>query len=477
MPDTPPRRQSQPITLQQKQTLIAVYQQSGNMSLAMREAGIQSPRTAYLWWRRFCVEGEAGLQPRSHARHTQKRLSNEIVEQVCELRWQEPGWGRRQIASALAKRYGHPVISPSAVEAALRRGGLWGETPQRSASAPRSENTPDWLGKRIDYDRLLATMQSAIHLATQSDALAANKLLYQQVWRPLEADRALWNRLLATTEAGLGSWLLASRLILGHSLMNSGRWTLSERILRETIVWMGEHPVGLRQRDTDGGPHLVSLRRDDVWLGCYHHLGLVLGKRQIDIGIGFLQTALGAIARHHRPVIPTDSAEAGNLERDLAHLKLRVGRVPVAEIQQHLRRAQQSAEEAGSSAAQAFTYLAWAKLHDRLARGTGVREQSARQRQRDEMELAIQRALATIETEQEDRPMRLTLCYVDAAELCRAHTMPIEGRWVQSAAEYCIQYGYGGQAQHLLAIPGIQAWLSEETLRDLARIARRDDQN
>ncbi len=50
------------------------------MTLAMREAGIRSPRTAYLWWHRFCEAGEAALQPRSHARNTQKRLSDPIVE-------------------------------------------------------------------------------------------------------------------------------------------------------------------------------------------------------------------------------------------------------------------------------------------------------------------------------------------------------------------------------------------------------------
>jgi hypothetical protein len=66
------------ITLQQKQTLIAVYQQTGNMTLAMSEAGIRSPRTAYLWWHRFCEAGEAALQPRSHARRTQNRLSESI---------------------------------------------------------------------------------------------------------------------------------------------------------------------------------------------------------------------------------------------------------------------------------------------------------------------------------------------------------------------------------------------------------------
>ena len=81
---------NQPITLQQKRILIDVYQDTGNMTLAMRKANIRSPRTAYLWWHRFCEAGEAALQPRSHARNTQKRLSDPIVEQICQLRLQQP---------------------------------------------------------------------------------------------------------------------------------------------------------------------------------------------------------------------------------------------------------------------------------------------------------------------------------------------------------------------------------------------------
>src|SRR2546423_781650 len=98
-------RENQSITLQQKKTLIDVYQQTGNMTQAMREAGIRSPKTAYLWWHRFCEGGEDALHPRSHARNTQKRLPNSIVEQICQLRYQEPEWGRRRIADELARRH------------------------------------------------------------------------------------------------------------------------------------------------------------------------------------------------------------------------------------------------------------------------------------------------------------------------------------------------------------------------------------
>lgn len=461
-----------PITLQQKQTLIAVYERTGNMSQAMREASIHSPKTAYLWWRRYCESGEAGLQPRSHARHTQERLPDETVERIRKLRRAEPGWGRRRIASALAQRYDEHV-SPAAIELTLRRAGLWDQPPQTSSDAPPAVAPPDWLRHGVDYDCLLTTVQEGVQLSLQSIVQAANETLYQQVWRPLEANPQILNQALATTRNHLGNWLLASRLALGHSLMNSGNWPQSARILRETLDWMAARPADLRQRTDEGAPAAVSLRRDDIWLGSMHHLALMLAKQnQIEVGIGLLQTALLAIHRNHRPVIPTDLAESGNLHRDLAHLKLRLRSVPNAQIHQHLREAQQSAEEAGSLGAQAFTHFAWAKLYDRLARVTDDHEQSARRQYRDEMEHAIHRALACVEIAPDDRPMRLTLCYVDAAQLTRAHGIPVEAQWVQDAAHYCIQYGYGGQAQHLLNIPGVHLLLSPGDLRHLAQVAR-----
>lgn len=191
------RRGSQSLTLHQKQTLIAVYQRTGNMSQAMRESGIQSPRTAYLWWHRFCEAGEAGLQERSHARQTQKRLPDEVVEQICQLRRQEPSWGRRQIANALTQRYGRTVASPASVEAVLRRNDLWEQTTQQlvAPAAPHPPGVPFWLGGRLDYGRLLELVQLGIRLSVHSEARAATQILYQQVWRPLEGDSTLWNRL------------------------------------------------------------------------------------------------------------------------------------------------------------------------------------------------------------------------------------------------------------------------------------------
>lgn len=461
-------RENRPVTLSQKQALIAVYQQTGNMTIAMREAGICSPRTAYLWWHRFCEGGEAALQPHSHARHTQQRLPDVIVEEICQTRRQNPGWGRRQIATALTQRYGRQIVSPASVEAVLRRAGLW-EQAHQPAAASHLPDIPFWLGKEIDQDGLLEAAQRGIRLSVRGEARAAVQVLYQEIWRPLETDVACWSRLLSTPE--VGSWLLSSRLHLGHSLMNSGHRPQAAQYLGETIVWMQEHPGESHQCSWQEAPQFVSLRRDDVWLGCYQHLGLVLGKDDVKTGLAYLQTALSGIHRSHHPVVPGDWAMLGDLERDLAHLKLRLRRLPEAEVRQHLHRAQERAEDAGAPGIQAFTYLAWAKLSDRLAGEAGEREHGTRRRQRQEIEQAIERALHLVEGEQEDRPMRQTLCFVDAAQLAQAHGMPVDGQRIQRAAQYCLTYGYGHQAQELLAIPGIHAWLPEETQRNLTGLA------
>jgi len=469
-------RENQPITLQQKRTLIAVYQQTGNMTKAMREAGIHSPRTAYLWWHRFCEAGEAALQPRSHARNTQKRLPNSIMEQICQLRYQEPHWGRRRIADELTQYYGKQVVSPASVEAVLRREGLWEHVAQ-PVSSSQSADIPLWMSGGVDYDYLLETMQMGIRLSIQSEARSASRVLYQQVWKPLETNPALCNRLLATPE--IGSWLLSSRLHLGHSLMNSGHWSQSAHFLRETIAWMQEqeHSLGTQRRPWEDVPNFVSIRRDDVWLGCYQHLGLVLGKEDVEAGLAYLQTAVSRIQRSHKPMVPQDQTMIGSLERDLANLKLRLRHFSEAEVRQHLLHAQQNAEKFGSPGVQAYTRITWARLYDRLARATSEREKGTRHQQRESMQQSVEQALQLVEGEQNDSdlPMLQTMCFVDTAMLVQMHGMPIDGRRLHRAAQNCLTYGYGHQAGKLLDMPDVHIWLSEEARRNLTRLLQEEE--
>jgi len=466
--------ENQPVRLQQKKTLIEVYQQTGNMTLAMRKAGIRSPRTAYLWWRRFCEGGEAALEPRSHARKTQRRLPDSIVEQICELRCREPQWGRRRIADELARHYGQQVASPASVEAVLRRAGLWEQAGQLvSASQSPSASIPPWLNGGVDYDYLLETVRRGIQLSIHSEAFAASQLLYQQVWRPLEADPTLLNRLLSTPE--IGSWLLCGRLHLGHCLMNSGRWSQAEHHLRAAIEWMQEQETSLRtqRRPWEDEPNFVSLRLDDIWLGCYHHLGLVVAKQHdIEGGLGYLQTALFGIRRSHKPLVPGDQTEVGSLERDLANLKLRLRRFSQVEVRQHLLSAHKNAEDSGDVGVQAYTHISWARLYDRLALAANEREKGTCRQQRDNMQKSLEQVLLLLKGKKEDhdRPMRQTMCFATVALLQQKHGIPIDGQRLQQAAQNCITYGYGHQAQKLLSLSDIHIYLSEEMRQKLIDI-------
>lgn len=468
------KHKNMPVSQQQKKALIAVYQQTGNMTQAMREAGIASPRTAYLWWHRFCEAGEEALQPRSHARKTQNRLPETLVEEICEVRSQQPNWGRRRIADELARRHGQQVVSPASVEVILRRANLWEQGP-RAINGPQSASIPPWMKGGFDYDCLLEFVQRGIRLSIHSDARAASQLLSQQVWAPLKSDPALCHRLLAAPE--IGNWLLSSRLHLGHSLMNSGHWSQSTSVLREAIDWMQEQrDAGRTQRHPwEDESHLVSLRRDDIWLGCYHHLGLTLGKYDEEVGLAYLQTALYALQRSHRPVVSSDPTVRGSLERDLANLKLRMRAFSEAEVRQHLLHAQQNADQTGNLGVQVYTCITWARLYDRLARAAGDREQGTRRRQRETMQHFLEQAIQLVEEEQEDydRPMRQTMCFLDTALLAQAHGLPVDSERLRRAGQYCLTYGYGHQAEKLLAMPDIHLSLPEDVQRGLTQIISR----
>ncbi len=312
-----------------------------------------------------------------------------------------------------------------------------------------------------------------IRLSVHSEARAASRVLYQQVWGPLEIQPALRNRLLTTPE--IGSWLLSSRLHLGHSLMNSGYWSQAAHFLRETISWMQEQEdtIGPYRRPWEDTPNFVSLRHDDIWLGCYQHLGLVLGKQDEEAGLAYLQTALSGIRRSHRPVVPGDPTMAGSLERDLANLKLRLRRFSEEEVRQHLLHAQQNAEASGNLGVQAYTCITWGRLYDRLARRASEREKATRRQQRERMQQFVEQAILLVEKEQEDHdhPMRKTMCFVDTALLAQTHGMPVDEQRLQRAAQYCLAFGYGHQAEKLLAMPDNHIWLPEDMRQKLASLA------
>ena len=162
----------------------------------------------------------------------------------------------------------------------------------------------------------------------------------------------------------------------------------------------------------------------------------------------------------------------GSLERDLANLKLRLRHFSEVEVRQHLLHAQQSAENSGVSGVQIYTHITWARLHDRLAQAASKREKGTRHQQREYMQQSLEQALELVEGGQEDhdRPMRQTMCFIDTAQLSQKHGMPIDEQRLQRAAQNCLTYGYGHQAEKLLTMPEIHIWLPENTRRNLIRL-------
>jgi hypothetical protein len=447
-------------TLEQRRTLIAAYQRSRNMTLAMREAGIRSPRTAYLWWHRFQADGDSGLAPRSRARKHPRAVPALVAAQACELRRTHPDWGRRKIARELSVWHGRDVVSPSGVETALKSEGLWTgrRHPVEDHPAVRIPTTSHRL-----LDELIPLVIKGIGLSVRGSAAEAAKVLGERVWSRLRRDRDLWLR--ALVDPAVGDLLLRSRVQLAHSLMNSGNWPLAAEHLEETIGWL-KHHASNREPNWQGPPLEVSLRRDDAWIESYQYLGIVLRDRDPGRAQSYLAIALTDIRSRSSRLVPTNFALAvGNLERDLAKHALRFDTTSHGEVEAHLRASDASLEGTGDRAMLAATGMAWADLHGRSASRARGDEKAAWRRHLSAMEVALEEALGAIE--QLDSPPLETNFFVDAAKLRLAHGLPIDEQRLRVAARNCLAYGYQGQARQLLDLPGIERWLSPETLSDL----------
>jgi hypothetical protein len=434
------------------------------MAAAMREARIRSPRTAYLWWRRFQQAGQNGLVPRSRARKTQRTVPADIAERACALRRTHPAWGRRKIAEELAVLSSRPVVSPAGVEAVLRRAGLWAG--RIRPIAPQVGAPRDAVQRAIfrDLDQLIPSVIEGIDLSLRSRAEAAVAVLGAQVWDRLGKDRSAWFRLL--NDPSIGDLLLRSRIQLGHSLMSSGRWRAARDCLGETLAWLQHVGPAEGEPAWRGPPVAASLRRDDVWIECYQYLGIVLRDRSPALAWSYLASALAAIRSRSRTLVPTCPAVAiGNLERNLAKLGLRTGRVPDAEIEARLRSALNSLEETGDRPMVAATLMTWAKQHARRAERARGRETETWLSALESMEAATEQALAGISGL--DTPMLQTDFLIDAAQLYLAHDLPVDERGLRHAAANCLTYGYWGQARQIPALPNADRLLSAELIARL----------
>lgn len=105
-----------------------------------REYGI-SRKTGYKWIARFHSEGIAGLADRSRAPHTQPQaVSEQIEQQIVELRTKHPKWGERTLKSWLEKhRDDESWPAAATIGAILKRRGLTVPRKRRPRATPSTE--------------------------------------------------------------------------------------------------------------------------------------------------------------------------------------------------------------------------------------------------------------------------------------------------------------------------------------------------
>jgi hypothetical protein len=118
-------------TAQQRRLLFEVWEATGNVAEACRQAHV-CERTFFKWKLRFEAGGYAALEEfESHAPKNPRRKPKEVEEKVIAMRRQHPDWGKRRMADELAKGNNWvPLVSPNTVKDA----GLW---PQPEATVEK----------------------------------------------------------------------------------------------------------------------------------------------------------------------------------------------------------------------------------------------------------------------------------------------------------------------------------------------------
>ena len=113
-------------TAQQRRLLFEVWEATGNVAEACRQAHV-CERTFFKWKLRFEAGGYAALEEfASHAPKNPRRKPKEVEEKVIAMRRQHPDWGKRRIADELAKGNNWvPLASPNTVKRILKDAGLW----------------------------------------------------------------------------------------------------------------------------------------------------------------------------------------------------------------------------------------------------------------------------------------------------------------------------------------------------------------
>lgn len=458
--------------MERKHRLIAAYRANGgNMSAAMRAAGIASRRTAYLWWHRFLAEGENGLRPRSHASKRRGRTSEGVSALVCMLRERHPYWGRRRLAQGANEQLGRAAISPSGVEGILRRRQLWAATGRYGSiveAAPRAV-----AGSEPDRDVILHHIELGLAASVADDARAAAHELIAGMYNPLRADVSLALRWLRGRESG--RQLLRGHLQLGHSLMNIGRWQDAEAILSFTASLLSEPPHGGQTPDRNERLLGYSLWYDDLWIECLQYLGIVTRVRDGSRAQGYLHTALDALTRpgavHREPSRP--DALRSNVERDLAvvlrHELERGRRVTLGEVARHLACSEACLHDAQPAGMRAAWLVERARLRALATKGERGARRIGWWSACAAIERDVEAALALVV--QHGSPLLAANVFIDAAALYDALGIPTASAPIATAARNCLAFGYAHQAAQLVALPQSGRLLGDDVLVPLRQLA------
>lgn len=113
-------------TAQQRKLLFEIWEKTGNVTQACREAHV-GRGTFYYWKARFDEQGYAGLEEfGSRVPKEPKRIAPEVEQKVTSMRRENPSWGKRRIADEVAKANNWvPLVSPNTVRRILQDADLW----------------------------------------------------------------------------------------------------------------------------------------------------------------------------------------------------------------------------------------------------------------------------------------------------------------------------------------------------------------
>jgi transposase len=134
---SPKRTYFPPTTPQQRKLLFEIWEASGKVTEACRQAHV-GRGTFYYWKPRFEAEGYAGLEKyeKRGAPKGSGQTELEIEEKVIEMRRQHEDWGKHRIADEMAKANNwERVVSPNTVRRILEDAGMWKAKEEREKKA------------------------------------------------------------------------------------------------------------------------------------------------------------------------------------------------------------------------------------------------------------------------------------------------------------------------------------------------------